>query len=87
MPFTEAVLTECQRLWLVAPIFGPRRVLYDTILGGYMIPKNSTILLNIFCNNTNPEFYPKSTQFIPERFLKDGAYQSDKNLLLFGKGE
>lgn len=86
MPYTESLLTECQRLWLVTPIIGPRRVLEDTTLAGYNIPKNSTILLNVFCNNMNPEFYPDPTAFKPERFYKNGAYQTDENIILFGKG-
>lgn len=87
MPYTESLLTECQRLWLVTPIIGPRRVLEDTTLAGYNIPKNSTILLNVFCNNMNPEFYPDPTAFKPERFYKNGAYQTDENIILFGKGQ
>ncbi|XP_067207678.1 probable cytochrome P450 305a1 [Linepithema humile] len=87
MPFTEAILTECQRIWLVTPVIGPRRVLCDTTLDGYTIPKNSTILLNIFCNNMNPEFFPNPILFQPERFVKDGVYQPDKNIIIFGKGK
>lgn len=88
MPFTEATLIECQRIWLVTPVIGPRRVLYDTTLDGYTIPKNSTILLNIFCNNMNPKFYPEPEKFKPERFLNnDGIYQADHNIVLFGKGK
>jgi len=87
MPFTEAVLTECQRIWLVTPVIGPRRVLRDTTLGGHRIPKDSTVLLNVFCSNMNPELYSEPALFKPERFLRDGTYQPDKNLVLFGKGE
>ncbi|XP_014476523.1 PREDICTED: probable cytochrome P450 305a1 [Dinoponera quadriceps] len=87
MPFTEALLTECQRMWVVTPIIGPRRVLADTTLGGYTMPKNSIVLMNIFANNMNPELYPDPTSFKPERFMKDGDYQSDANLITFGKGK
>lgn len=88
MPFTEAVLCESQRIWLVTPVIGPRRVLDDTTLGGYTIPKNTTVLLNIFYNNMNPELFPDPTLFKPERHLdKQGAYKMDQNVILFGKGK
>lgn len=88
MPFAEAVLTESQRMWLVTPIIGPRRVLYNTILDGYKISKNMTVLMNIYCNNMDPEFFPDPTSFKPERYIsKDGAYIPQENIILFGKGE
>ncbi|KAL6263530.1 hypothetical protein P5V15_006319 [Pogonomyrmex californicus] len=88
MPFTEAILTESQRLWLVTPIIGPRRVLANTILDGYKIPKNAIILMDAYCNNMNPEFFPEPTLFKPERhILKDGTHKPHENILLFGKGK
>lgn len=71
----------------IAPIIGPRRVLVDTTLGGYTIPKNAIVLINILGIHLNPEFYPDPTAFKPERFIKDNVYQSDSNLLTFGKGK
>lgn len=87
MPYTEAVLAESQRIWLVTPIIGPRRVLRDTTLGGYTISKDTTVLLNAFSNNMDPTLYSNPTLFEPERFIKDKLYQPDKNLILFGKGK
>ncbi|XP_072752926.1 probable cytochrome P450 305a1 [Anoplolepis gracilipes] len=88
MPFTEAVLSESQRMWLVTPVIGPRRVLDDTTLGGYTIPKNAIILMNVFYNNMNPELFPDPTSFKPERHLdKNGAYRKNENIILFGKGK
>ncbi|XP_029663810.1 probable cytochrome P450 305a1 [Formica exsecta] len=88
MPFTEAVFTESQRMWLVTPIIGPRRVLDNTTLGNYAIPKNVTVLMNVFYNNMNPELFPNPTLFKPERHLdKQGAYRMDQNIILFGKGK
>lgn len=88
MPFTEATLTECQRLWNVTPIIGPRRVLNNTILDGYKIPKNATILMNVYSNNLDPDLFPDPTLFKPERYIsKDGTYQQPENIILFGKGK
>ncbi|CAL1687955.1 unnamed protein product [Lasius platythorax] len=88
MPFTEAVLMETQRMWLVTPVIGPRRVLDDTTLGGYTIPKNVTVLMNIHHNNMSRELFPEPEQFKPERHLNEnGTYRMDENVILFGKGK
>ena len=82
----EAVLTESQRLCLITPIIGPRRVLRDTELLGYFIPKETTILINVYSSNTTKDRYKNPTSFMPERFIKNGSFQSDDNLILFGQG-
>jgi len=88
MPFTEAIITECQRMWLVTPIIGPRRVLGNTTLDGYKIPMNTTVLINVYANNMDPEIFPDPTSFRPERYInKDGSYQPPDNVILFGKGQ
>lgn len=80
-------MTEVQRMYVVTPIIGPRRVFRDTTLEGYSIPKNTTILVNLYSVNMDPDLYPNPHEFKPERFLKDDSYQPDKNLVLFGKGK
>lgn len=39
MPYVEAVLMEVKRFCHVTPVSGPRRVLRDTKLDNYTIPK------------------------------------------------
>ena len=39
MPYVEAVLLECQRVFPVVPTAGPRRVLKTADLDNYLIPK------------------------------------------------
>ncbi|XP_035727478.1 probable cytochrome P450 305a1 [Vespa mandarinia] len=86
LPYVEAFITEVQRMYTITPIIGPRRAFKDTILEGYSIPKNTVILINLYSINMDPDFYANPHEFKPERFFKDNAYQPDKNLVLFGKG-
>lgn len=74
-------------MYVVTPIIGPRRVFRDTTLEGYSIPKNTTILVNLYSVNMDPDLHPNPHEFKPERFLKDDSYQPNKNLVLFGKGK
>lgn len=42
LPYLEAVLMELQRMFIITPVTGPRRVTKDTTLHGYNIPKVSS---------------------------------------------
>nr|UEN71136.1 cytochrome P450 4AV17 [Meteorus pulchricornis] len=86
LPYTEAVMTESQRLRLVVPIIGPRRALNDTTLNGYDIPKDSVILMNIYSVHTDPENFEDPQSFKPERHLQDDKFVLDKKLIFFGGG-
>ncbi|KAK2574915.1 hypothetical protein KPH14_002606 [Odynerus spinipes] len=87
LPYTEAVITEVQRMWAVTPIIGPRRTFEDTSLESYSIPKDTPILVNLYSVHMDPELFPNPCEFKPERFLKNGIYQPDENVLAFGKGK
>lgn len=86
LPYVEAVMSETQRLWPVFPILGPRRVLRDTDLDKYTIAKESTILMNMYSINRDPSIYTDPDTFIPERYMKNGAFVPDPYSLQFGKG-
>ncbi|XP_076623309.1 putative cytochrome P450 305a1 [Colletes latitarsis] len=86
LPYAEAVITESQRLWPVLPVIGPRRVLRDTYLDNYSLPKDSTILLNLYSIHTDPDIFPEPLKFQPERFIKNGVFDHNAEVLTFGKG-
>ncbi|KAJ8970473.1 hypothetical protein NQ317_017739 [Molorchus minor] len=50
VPYIEAVLLEVQRYCTIVPISGPRRVLRDTVLEGYTIPKKVNTLATAVFN-------------------------------------
>lgn len=79
-------MAESQRMWPVLPVIGPRRVLRDTSLEDYRLPKESTILLNVYSVNMDPKVYPDPQTYNPERFLKNGVYDPPGSSLIFGGG-
>ncbi|KAJ8667478.1 hypothetical protein QAD02_009141 [Eretmocerus hayati] len=90
MPYLEAVILESQRLAPVVPVIGPRRVLRDTELLGYHIPRESFVIINLHSIHADSELYPEPKLFKPERFLVEPHSSSrfrDDNLLFFGKGK
>ncbi|XP_059612681.1 uncharacterized protein LOC132259145 [Phlebotomus argentipes] len=87
-PFTEAYLMEIRRFFNVVPISGPRRATKETLLGGYTIPKNSTILINLHSVHMDEDFWGDPKVFRPERFLtEDGKICNVERLMPFGQGK
>ncbi|BET00587.1 cytochrome P450 [Nesidiocoris tenuis] len=88
LPYTEATLMESQRLSHVVPVIGPRRVLSDTTLGGYDIPKGTTILMNLVPLTRDPKKWDQPNSFVPERFTEEkGRANYERNIFSFGKGK
>ncbi|KAL3275504.1 hypothetical protein HHI36_020264 [Cryptolaemus montrouzieri] len=87
VPYVEAVLLEVLRFFLITPIIGPRRALHETELGGYRIPKNTTILISIASIHKDTSYWKDPEIFKPERFMsEDGKLVPHDNLIPFGLG-
>lgn len=68
LTFSEATLRESLRKYSVVPIVA-RRTVKDLYMDHYLIPKGSSILINIQGVHWNPEFWPEPMKFDPGRFL------------------
>ncbi|GFU19784.1 cytochrome P450 2U1 [Nephila pilipes] len=72
MPYTEATIMEIMRWRTVVPINILRYTLWTTELNGYVIPKGSYVMSNLWAIHHNPEYWgPDAEIFRPERFLSD----------------
>ncbi|KAI0029065.1 cytochrome P450 [Vararia minispora EC-137] len=88
MPFVNAVVTEVLRWNVVGPLGVPHQVIQNDVQDGYVIPKGTTILANIYCMLSDEELYPNPQQFDPSRFLPDDVrpLQRDPRDVAFGFG-
>lgn len=68
--WARAVIEESLRLYPPASIV-VRRNVGDTVLGGYAIPKDAMVIVNIANIHRHGEFWPAADEFSPERFLRD----------------
>ncbi|CAG7822849.1 unnamed protein product, partial [Allacma fusca] len=84
-----AVIFESLRCSSVAPIGIVRRVLEDIEVGGYVVPKDTLVLSNIYAAHHDPYVWDDPNSFKPERFLSsDGTHVVKCNDLVsfsFGK--
>ncbi|ODM88348.1 Farnesoate epoxidase [Orchesella cincta] len=72
LPYTEAILLETFRLSSMAAFGVPHRMTADTMFHGYFLPKDSTVISNLYAIHHNPNIWGKDvSEFRPERFLSE----------------
>lgn len=88
LAYIEALILETQRFYNVVPVSGPRRVMEDTILNGYVIPKNTTVLIGLETIHMDTEFWGDPHSFRPERFLgENNQIINTERFVAFGQGK
>uniref|UniRef100_A0A7N0UE57 Cytochrome P450 n=1 Tax=Kalanchoe fedtschenkoi TaxID=63787 RepID=A0A7N0UE57_KALFE len=88
--YLDAVIKETQRLHPAFPLLVPRRPSQATEVGGYFIPEDTKVFINVYAMHRNPTLWDSPLEFRPERFL-DGETNwnysgKDMKYLPFGSG-
>ncbi|KAJ8093033.1 hypothetical protein AAF712_002388 [Marasmius tenuissimus] len=87
LPYLEAVFRETLRWSPVAPVGVFKAASADDVVEGYVIPKGTTIIGNIWAMTRDETMYPDPESFKPERFLNDdGTCNEDDVSIAFGFG-
>ncbi|KAF4360431.1 hypothetical protein F8388_001902 [Cannabis sativa] len=81
LTYLNNVFKETLRLHPPAPFLLPRSPTQSTIVGGYTIPKGSTIFLNVWSIHRDPSIWENPLEFKPERFDESGASGINYNFL------
>ncbi|EPQ53791.1 cytochrome P450 [Gloeophyllum trabeum ATCC 11539] len=87
--YLSAVLKEVLRFAPVAPLALPHQVTQEDEYGGYRIPKNATVMANVWSIMHDETLYPDPYTFDPSRFIpvKSGdSLQPDPRGYSFGFG-
>lgn len=88
LPYLQAIVKEALRLHPAAPLLMPHKARTHVKIGGYDIPKGTTIHVNAWAIGRDADNWPNPLQFRPERFLESDIdlKGSDFRLLPFGAG-
>ncbi|KAL2633750.1 hypothetical protein R1flu_005229 [Riccia fluitans] len=88
LPFLHAVAKEVLRLHPPAPLMLPHKALEDTTVGGYDVPKGSTVHVSVFAVGRDPNIWKDAETFRPERFLEEDIdiKGTDFRVIPFGAG-
>nr|XP_002735624.2 PREDICTED: cytochrome P450 2U1-like [Saccoglossus kowalevskii] len=69
LAFTNAFIAETQRVFPVAPLAVPHQISDDVRLQGYIIPKGTMMLANLWSAQNDTKYWKDPEQFDPSRFL------------------
>ncbi|KAG1146795.1 hypothetical protein G6F37_004157 [Rhizopus arrhizus] len=88
MSYLDLVIKETLRIAGPVDRIVPRVVLEDMVVGGTLIPKGSSVNIDLYAIHHNTNFWKNPDQFIPERFAEGGEQESHEGLtwLPFGNG-
>ncbi|KIJ12423.1 hypothetical protein PAXINDRAFT_137082 [Paxillus involutus ATCC 200175] len=69
LPYTRALIEECNRFHPVAPLGLPHAMTKDEVVDGMLIPKGAVVFMNIWGMFHDSRYFDRPNEFIPERFL------------------
>lgn len=85
LPYIRALVSEVLRFGPIAPHGGPRLAREDDMHDGYLIPKGTIVLPNIYFISRDPRNYNNPHTFNPDRFLGPKP-ELDPRKYVFGFG-
>jgi len=83
--YVEMVALEAMRLYPPAYVFG-REANVDTTLGGYALPKGTTVLMSQWVVQRDERFFPNPDEFRPDRWKEDAKDRPRFAYFPFGGG-
>ncbi len=83
--YTAAVFNETLRLYPPAVAFG-RRPIADMTLGGYVIPRGSSVFVSPYITQRNPRWFNEPGLFRPERWMDAATVRPKFAYFPFGGG-
>ncbi|KAF9235569.1 cytochrome P450 [Melanogaster broomeanus] len=88
LPYVDAILRETLRFSPPAPLSVPHASLNDDVYNGYLIPKDATILANLWSMGHNESKFPNPHEFNPDRFINDDGTLKPVDIrnIVFGFG-
>jgi len=88
LPYTDAVIHEIQRMGNVLPLNGQRKTAKDTTVGGYFIPKGTTVMPMLTSVLFDKTEWETPDTFNPGHFLDaDGKFVKREAFLPFSAGK
>ncbi|XP_076799716.1 cytochrome P450 2B4-like [Clavelina lepadiformis] len=87
MPYTNAFIQEVFRFRTLAPLGIIHKTNEDAELSGYVIPRNTAVIINIWAVHNDPDYWKDPGTFRPERFIdENGDFVKSNRVIPFSVG-
>jgi cytochrome P450 len=88
LPYCEAVIHEVLRIGSIVPNSLPHGLSRDLQYKGFIIPKDTMLIPNLYSVSFDKDIFPSPHDFSPERFLDEkGNLQHTDKVLAFSLGK
>ncbi|KAE8347387.1 hypothetical protein BDV24DRAFT_173253 [Aspergillus arachidicola] len=72
LPYVQACVFETMRWRPAVPAAFPHVLTQDDWYNGYFLPKGSMVIANVMAIHQNPDDYENPSEYMPERYYKNG---------------
>ncbi|OMO70676.1 Cytochrome P450 [Corchorus olitorius] len=86
LPYLNCIINETLRMYPPAPLLLPHESSEECLLGGFRIPRGTTLLVNMWAIQNDPKIWTDPTRFMPERFQGLEGSRDGFRFMPFGSG-
>lgn len=86
LAYVRAIIKETLRLYAVASGSTSLQAERDIVIEGKLIPRGTKVFWSMLAAGRDPEVYPQSEEFLPERWLDNSTQSSPLPMINFGSG-
>ncbi|XP_071686649.1 cytochrome P450 81Q32-like [Rutidosis leptorrhynchoides] len=86
LPYLRCIINETLRLYPAGPLLVPHASSEDCVIGGYNVPRGTTLLINQWAIHHDPKLWTNPETFYPERFEGLEGTRDGYKLMPFGSG-